>query len=315
MIKILALTVNPLNTKRLRIDLEFKDIQLELSNLKLCFFEFISYGAIQSVDLNILLERHKPDILHFSGHGSEQALYLEDENGRAVELGIAHLEHIFRLNSGISLVFFNSCLSENLAASIAPYVQCIVGSTTKVKDSDAILFSKSFYSFLGKDNSIKKAFDFAKSQVNVKGGSSDFILKSLNVDHVNTIVSFRPQLLAKFFLNEKGEVSKIIGIEYSMAVFVQPLPPDISEANYYFNDKTLSKKDRFEISKEADKKFITDVSFYGDIDLRVTLWKSNGIEGYAFGGYLSNALENYYKLYPLERNEHVIKAIAKIKKQ
>lgn len=313
MIKILALSINPANTRRLRIDKEFRDIQFELAKLKSCFFEFISYGAIQNIDFNNLLIQHKPDILHFSGHGSEEALYFEDENGRAVEVNIQDIESIFQLHGEISIVYFNSCLSENLVNAIVPYVKCIVGSTTKVEDEDAITFSKSFYYFLAQGNSVKKAFDLARSQVGLKKGGTDFILRSnTEFDPSVIYIPFSPKMHAKFIFNKESKVKKLFG-EYQMELFIDPLPPDISEVSYYYNDDSIGKKNRFEINKDTKNKFRTNLSLYGDIDLRVTLWKSNGLEGYAFGCNLTTALENYYKLNQTESNEYVKEAIKEIK--
>jgi hypothetical protein len=61
-IKLLFLAANPTDTDRLRLDEESRDQ-----------FELKTHWAVRADDLQELLMRYQPDIVHFSGHGNPVA--------------------------------------------------------------------------------------------------------------------------------------------------------------------------------------------------------------------------------------------------
>ena len=78
--KILILAVNPKDTAQLRLDEEIRQIK---EALKLAdggdAFEVTSELAVRTGDLHRHLLHHKPQIVHFSGHGiGERGLLFED---------------------------------------------------------------------------------------------------------------------------------------------------------------------------------------------------------------------------------------------
>lgn len=70
MIKILFLAANPRDTDRLRLDEEVRAIDEALRKADFRdYFELHSHGAVRIEDLQELLLRYQPQIVHFSGHG------------------------------------------------------------------------------------------------------------------------------------------------------------------------------------------------------------------------------------------------------
>ena len=68
--KILILSANPINTGRLRLDQEVREIQNGLERAKSREkFEIITKWAVRPDDLRRALLDHEPEIVHFSGHG------------------------------------------------------------------------------------------------------------------------------------------------------------------------------------------------------------------------------------------------------
>jgi hypothetical protein len=82
-IKILFLAANPRDTDRLRLDEEARAIQQRLrSSTHGERFMVEQEWAVRASDLQALLLRHRPDIVHFSGYGSHAGrTVLEDQAG------------------------------------------------------------------------------------------------------------------------------------------------------------------------------------------------------------------------------------------
>jgi hypothetical protein len=68
--KILILAANPINTDRLRLDEEVREIQAALERPRSREqFELITRWAVRIDDLRRTLLDYEPQIVHFSGHG------------------------------------------------------------------------------------------------------------------------------------------------------------------------------------------------------------------------------------------------------
>jgi hypothetical protein len=122
-------------------------------------FQFIHRLGITKDHFLDDLERYRPDILHFSGHGTEHSsLVFQDGD----ELSSEQLEKTFQsLPFKISVVFLNACYSKHQATSISKYVDYIIGMKKPVSDEAAIIFSSKFYKSLLKNINYKEAFSDA----------------------------------------------------------------------------------------------------------------------------------------------------------
>ena len=73
-VKILVLATNPQETDPLRLDEEVRGIDEALQQSRFRDkFELEQQWAVRVSDLQRFLLRYKPDIVHFSGHGSESS--------------------------------------------------------------------------------------------------------------------------------------------------------------------------------------------------------------------------------------------------
>ena len=83
MIKILFLAANPRDTPELQLRAEADAIAAALREAKYSgHFEFITEHAVRVDQLQGLLQKHRPQVVHFSGHGSgDGEILLEDEAG------------------------------------------------------------------------------------------------------------------------------------------------------------------------------------------------------------------------------------------
>lgn len=194
MIKILFLAANPLDIDRFRLDEEVHAIDEALRRADFRNqFELYSHWAVRVEDLQDLLLRYKPDIVHFSGHGQgtrfvhpdstdKEATYrtssqivFQDANGQSVPVPPHALSDLFRvLKDNIRCVVLNACYSQAQAEGIAQHIDCVIGMSDAIPDVTAIVFATAFYRGLGYGRSLQLAFDLGCSQIDLSAlrGSS-----------------------------------------------------------------------------------------------------------------------------------------------
>ena len=181
-IKILFLAANPLDTPQLRIDEEARAIDRALRSSELRNFVIHSHWAVRVADLQELLLRHRPQIIHFSGHGTEQReIILQDERGVGQPVSAGALQGLFRLfNDTLRCVVLNACFAAAQATALGAVVDCVVGMQAETTDEAALAFATAFYQGLGYGQSVQTAFDLG--------------CNALNLHHLATAA--QPQLLA-----------------------------------------------------------------------------------------------------------------------
>ena len=165
MITILFLSANPANTEPLELIKECNKIEEELrfaaGSDK---FNFKQHHDMSIEDLRRQILLHKPQIVHFSGHGSPRsALVFKGQNGEVEVVPPTALSNMFEiLSKDISLVFLNACYSEEQARAISKHIDFVIGMSRAISDMAAIKFAVSFYSTLAFGRSVADSFKFAK---------------------------------------------------------------------------------------------------------------------------------------------------------
>jgi hypothetical protein len=100
-------------------------------------------------DLQGLLLRHQPQIVHFCGHGAGEAgLIFKMDGGDEQWVRADALAGMFGLNpirSHVKCVLLNACYSEEQANAIVSGIDYVVGMSHAIQDNAAIAFSKGFY--------------------------------------------------------------------------------------------------------------------------------------------------------------------------
>ncbi|MDJ0899245.1 MAG: CHAT domain-containing protein [Xenococcus sp. MO_188.B8] len=170
-IKILFLAANSSDTTRLRLDKESRAIDRALRQSEFRDkFEIEQHWAVRVTDLQGLLLRYKPDIVHFSGHGSSASeIILEDDSGNSHPVSVRALSQLFSiLKDNIHCVVLNACYSEPQAQAIAQHIESVVGMSKAITDQAAISFATSFYQALGYGHDIKTAFDLGCVQIDME---------------------------------------------------------------------------------------------------------------------------------------------------
>ncbi|MCA9333798.1 tetratricopeptide repeat protein [Candidatus Saccharibacteria bacterium] len=169
-IKILLLAANPTDSTRLRIDEEFRAIDRALRETKFRdYFEMEPHWAVRFSDLPGLLMRHQPNIVHFSGHGSNSnEIIVEDDTGKSHPISARALSNLFlRLKDNIRCVVLNACFSTSQAKAIAKHIDVVIGMSNAIGDQAAIQFSSAFYLALGYGRNLTTAFELGCTQIDL----------------------------------------------------------------------------------------------------------------------------------------------------
>ena len=169
--KILVLAINPKDTVRLRLDEEVRQIKeaLKLSEGE-AQLEVVSEQAVRASELHRYLLAHKPQIVHFAGHGEgRRGLAAEDKQGRQRLVSTATLKRLFRLCGGVECVVLNACHSVAQVDAIAQYVPVVIGMNQSIGDAAAIRFSEGFYDGLSYERSYEDAFEFGLLAIEEEG--------------------------------------------------------------------------------------------------------------------------------------------------
>lgn len=198
-VRALLLAANPSSTDRLAIDEEMRAIEQKVrASDHRDGLVFQSSWAVRPDDLLQLLNQHRPQIVHFSGHGSQTGLCLVGNDGQVRLVTTRALETLFAtLKDNIQLVFLNSCYSWDQAQALVKNINCVVGMKDSIDDEAAIVFASSFYRAIGFGRSIQEAFDQGKTALLLEGIPEEDIPELLVKDGVDpkqiVLVGAQPQ--------------------------------------------------------------------------------------------------------------------------
>lgn len=170
-ISILFLAANPKDTPALRLDEEMRSIDVALRQAEFRDrFDIKQQWAVRVADLQGYLLRHKPELVHFSGHGSASSqIILEDNSGNSHPVSPRALSQVFSvLKDNIRCVILNACYSEQQAQAIAQHTDCVIGMSKAIGDAAAISFAAAFYQALGYGRNVKTAFDLGCAQIDLE---------------------------------------------------------------------------------------------------------------------------------------------------
>jgi hypothetical protein len=163
---VLFLAASPKDMTPIRPDQERRDIEHELQlDPNRGAFQLVDYAAARLTDISRALVRHKPDIVHLSGHGDRDGrLYVEDERGFGRPTNIEGMAELFgEHRATIRCVVVNACHSERLARAISQRIDYAVGMGSAIQDSAAITFSVGFYQAFFGGEDVPRSFALGRS--------------------------------------------------------------------------------------------------------------------------------------------------------
>lgn len=163
---ILYLAANPIDTERIRLDKEIREIREVLARRQ-DQFEVHDRFAVQVRDISQALLDVRPRVVHFSGHStSDGRLYVENDSGNSSQVPMDGLASFFKLMAAIvDCVIVNACHTDALADAISEHVDYVIGMSEQIRDSSAIAFSIGFYQALAAGRAVEEAFGFGCAQI------------------------------------------------------------------------------------------------------------------------------------------------------
>jgi CHAT domain-containing protein len=168
-LRILFLAANPTTTSRLDLEEELRSLDLELKGAKFReSIELVPRHAVRPDDLIRYVREEKPNVIHFSGHGSTTGILLRSDAGGVHTVEGPQLTRFLR-GRGVELVVLNACYSKSQADSIRRAVKAVVGTTDAVEDEAARRFTTAFYRSIGNGLSVREAFRDGTDAVALNG--------------------------------------------------------------------------------------------------------------------------------------------------
>lgn len=161
--------------------------------------QFKPHGAARADDLMDFLENTDARVVHFSGHGGHRGLGFVARDGYDVHpVDAAALRRVFREYHGpVRLVVLSACSSNEEAQAIADVVGCAIGTSSEISDRAAITFNSRFYRAIANGYSVQRAFESARTALQVHGVPQDEhpeIFRGNGVDPADLVLvkTYRP---------------------------------------------------------------------------------------------------------------------------
>lgn len=124
--------------------------------------------TIETLMQSILDE--SPNMVHFSGHGEESGIVLQDPYGKPAVVTAEALGSLFKLfKDTVTCVVLNSCFSEHQAIAIREHIPYVIGVRSEIPDFAAIAFSTGFYKGIGAGRNVPFAFELGKVAMELLG--------------------------------------------------------------------------------------------------------------------------------------------------
>lgn len=196
--RVLFVASNPPDSDSLVLEREITELQRRFADAsgEPVAFKFLPGLRIQALPKE--LNDFKPDILHISAHGDEEALALASDSGR-VELAADSLVAFLPRDPSPRLVYLNACNSVAIATKLSRHVDLAIGTTAPIRNGPARDSAVTFYERVLSGHSVQKAFNVAKNMLQTTQPGASFKLRNRpGVDPDAVILHRLPKIVAEF---------------------------------------------------------------------------------------------------------------------
>lgn len=212
-LKVLFFASDPSNESRLQLGRELQSIREKLKDNK--DFEIKDHLATTPNDVMDEIMTLKPQIVHFSGHGSNEGeLKFEDETGNAKPVSPEALATLFSLAKDfVKCVIVNTCYAEKQANAIAQYIPIVIGTRSEISDQAAVSFASGFYTALAPELSIEsmeKAFTLGKVAIQFSETPGEYQNPIIIYGSVDLRFAAEVDSAFSFIKNPKGKAVDVL---------------------------------------------------------------------------------------------------------
>ena len=166
--RILFLSASPASYVHLALDKELREVDARIrAALPADRFEIIVAAAAQRAELTHLIVAHRPDIVHFSGHGDrKRGIIFEDERGNPAPVNGKALAALFSIVRGKpNIVVLNACSTKRTARAFQHIVDYTIAMNGPIRDISAVAFANAFYDAFGRGLPVPAAFGAGLAQL------------------------------------------------------------------------------------------------------------------------------------------------------
>lgn len=196
-LEVLYLTANPDEQNALRVDAEVRQVQEAVRGSVLR--DNIVVHQLPAADLDSLMDGlndHRPNIVHFSGHGYRGGLAVDHAKvkrpkGKFITYDILG-QALAATDSPPSIVVLNSCQSAGARQALIPPAQAIVVMQDSISDLAAAAFSAKFYAAIAAGQSLKSAFEqgrVAVANVSLNEAATPVLITAKGVNPAEIILT------------------------------------------------------------------------------------------------------------------------------
>lgn len=166
-IKVLFLAADPDGRDaRLRADRELRDLVRAVEGAAGNEVQVAFEPAVRRTELQQSVLRHRPQVVHFAGHGGPGESIVFDD-GESVTAGA--LVRLFAAVRGVRLVVLNACDTMEMAEALSQVVDYAIGMSQPIHDDAAAVFSSAFYGALAHGMDVRTAFALALAELELQG--------------------------------------------------------------------------------------------------------------------------------------------------
>jgi len=167
---VLYLIANPDSASRLAVDVEVRRVQEEIRGSKFRDNIMIEYRPAADLKSPIRgLNDCRPQIVHFSGHGTARGIVTDDENrGRRATAVLSYrllAKALSATDNPPRVIVLNSCESSRARTALLPPGDIVISMKEPVSDVAASVFAIHFYAAIAGGQSVKSAFEQGKVAV------------------------------------------------------------------------------------------------------------------------------------------------------
>jgi hypothetical protein len=169
-LKVLYLTADPDRDHRIRVDAEARRVREAIRGS--IFRDNITLECRPAADLRTLLDGlndHRPQVVHFSGHGDATGLATDNASlEKRADESVSFLllaKALGATDSPPRVVVLNSCSSSGARKALATLGVTVISMRTSISDIAAASFAPPFYAAIASGQSVKSAFAQGKAAV------------------------------------------------------------------------------------------------------------------------------------------------------
>lgn len=174
--RVLFLASDPSDEARLRLGAEHREIAEALLRSRQRDLKLDERFAVRATDVSQALHDLRPQIVHFSGHGTSAGdICFEDAFGLSRPISQSALASLFSIaNKDVECVVLNACYSELQANEISKHVRYVIAMNDTISDDAAIGFAAGLYKALAAGRTYEDAFAYGLAELGLLGlGDSD----------------------------------------------------------------------------------------------------------------------------------------------